>query len=592
MSNLENQNQQAALTQEEMEALAKEAIKARENNQELPGSIIDTTQLPTTSIPVPGEGQEKLAANPETVRLPKPGESLDINREEMTLQSSEVLHENVTVGQPDLNYKPITAIADTVTTEFATAGTVNPPTTVVGNESVVNTPNTGTGLVIENKKEEAKSAPIVGMSRDSQNHLDSYLANMENDMAETTELRSTFAEFNPNLVPPEVLEGAETSQEASSQELRTSENDDTESERSKKYKEAIVVIDKLEAKNLEFTKEEREKLKTADVIQLNEVRTVDLKTIKRRRERKTDVKKALQLRGNSMKTTNIVLPASGYYAEMLGCSPYEIMTLQNEEDPIADNQIKWKLIYDKIKWTSIGFKSYDEFMAATAVADYEVFIWGILRSTFEDQDKISLNCLNPECQTRKGDPFTYEHVYSVSQLLRAEEISDKLNENIRRVVDARTVDEAKVAHNQAPVNDVLSIQLPESNFVVELCVNNVNDFIKKTLENLADESLEPQYRQAALIGTAIKEVLIQAEDGQWDVFDEAEDITEIVYHLSTNDLVVLAHKVQEHTADVSFKFGFIDLTCPKCSNHIDFQPMQVETILFYRNALSMNVSVE
>lgn len=592
MSNNENMPQ-AALSQEEMEVLAKETIRAQRNNQELPNSIINDENVPTPSVPVPST-EEKLAANPETVRLPSIGDIANVKQEDLTLTKSEMLYENVTVGQPDPNYKPTNRIEDTISPEFASVikRTEEVQQAVTTQPEAQAKEYEGNGLVIENTKQEEAAEPIMGMSPDTQDRLASYIANMDSDMAETKGLRDTFAEFNPNLQPVNgQATTPEQSETAQSNELLT-EKTDTESDRSKKYKEAVVIIDKLEAKNLEFTKEEREKLQTADVIKLNEVRSVDLKQIKRRRERKTDVKKALQVRGNSMKTTNVVLPASGYYAEMLGCSPYEIMTLQNEEDPITDNQVKWKLIYDKIKSNSIGFKSYEEFMSHTAVADYEVFIWGILRSTFEDIDKISLNCMNPECKNRKGDPYSYDHSYSVSQLLRAEEINERINEQIRRVVDARTVDEAKDAHNKAPVNDVLTFQLNESGFVVELCVNNVNDFINKTLENLSDEGLEPQYRQAALIATAIKEIGIEAEDGQWDFFDEPEDITEIVYHLSTNDLVILAHKVQEHTADVSFKFGFIDLECPKCHNHIEFQPMQVETILFYRNALSMNVSVE
>lgn len=589
MMNNEN-NPNPALSQEEMEVLAKEAIRSGKINQELPNSIINDENVPAPAVPVPGT-EEKLAANPETVRLPSLGDIANINKEELTLTHSETLYNDVKVGAPDPNYKPVNRVEDTVTPEFSTAIKQKEEA-----EAAMKQEQTGGGLVIEKKEVQEKDAPIMGMSPDSQSRLKEYIANMDADMAETKGLRDAFSEFNPNLAPVEGQgeqppEQGEATGPQSSEDLLTGKTD-IESDRAKKYKEAVVVIDKLESKNLEFTKEERDKLQAADVIKLNEIRSVDLKQIKRRRERKTDVKKALQVRGNSMKTTNIVLPASGYYAEMLGCSPYEIMTLQNEEDPITDNQVKWKLIYDKIKSNSIGFKTYEEFMAHTAVADYEVFIWGILRSTFEDTDKISLNCMNPECKTRKGDPYSYEHSYSVIQLLRAEEISEKLNDQIRNVVESRTVDEAKEAHNKAPVNDVLTFQLNESGFIVEVCVNNVNDFINKTLENLSDESLEPQYRQAALIATAIKEIGIQAEDGQWDFFDEPEEITEIVYHLSTNDLVILAHKVQEHTADVSFKFGFIDLECPKCHNHIEFQPMQVETILFYRNALSMNVSVE
>lgn len=582
MSN--EQMPQGALSQEEMEALAKEAIKSRQNGEEIPNVIND---VPTPSIPLPNTGGGKISANAETVRLPSMEDLKTVDREQLELKSSEVIHQDVKVGEPDLNYKPTTKIDDSTSFDIGNTPTPQPKQTSVENQQGVqqeSVPNSG--LVIENKQKQQMTPPIQGLSRDTQNHLESYLDSMETDMKETKAMRDTFSEFNPNLAPTETPQSNDTPQ------LRTSENDEDESERLKKYKEAIVVIDKLESRNLEFTKEEREKLDVADVIKLKEVKTVDLKQISRRRERRTDVKKALQRRGNSMKVTNIVLPASGYYAEMLGCSPYEIMTLQSEEDPITDNQIKWKLIYDKIKWNSIGFKTYEEFISKTAVADYETFIWGILRSTFEDEDRISLNCLNPECTTRKGERTSYEHKYSVLGLLRAEEISPRINENIRRIVDAKTIDEAKDAHNHAPVNDVLAFQLVESGFIVELCVNNVNDFINKTLDYLSDEELEPQYRQAAIIATAVKEIGIQADDGKYDFFDEPEDITEIIYQLPTNDLVILAHKVQDHTADVSFKFGFIDLVCPKCKTRTEFQPMQVDSILFYRNNLSMNVSVE
>lgn len=585
-----------ALSQEEMDLLAQQVIPATQKS-----TVVNTDVITAQAIKL--EDVTKISANPETVRLPdttlltdtrdSDGPATEPATDDRKLINSEVLHEEVKVGEPDYSYKPKAPIDDSVTPEFQTFLEKKEATeaSAPAQEAVTSTqsePPTS-GLIIENKKEESVSDPIAGMSRDSQNNLEDYLANMESDMSQTKDMRDTFSQFNPNLAP---IEGQNEliKEDTHSGELLTQK--EQKSDRETRAKEAIVIIDKLEAHNLKFTEEERAKLEKADVIKLKEVKTVDLKTTKKRRGRKDGINVALMRKGNTIRTTNILAPASGYYAEMGGCSPYEIMTLQNEEDPITDNQVKWKLIYDKINSNSIGFKTYEEFMEVTAVADYESFIWGILRSTFEDVDKISLNCQNPECLDSKKNRTSFEFSYSILGLLRAEEIDEKLNGQISRVVDAKTLDAAKEAHNLAPVNDILAIQLNDSGAIFEICINSVNGFINNTLESLSDEDLEPHKRQAAVLATTVREVGILAADGEHDWYDGQADITDAIYHLSANDLVVLANKVQEHTGNVSFKFGFIDVTCPKCKHYTEFQPMEVDTILFYQNALSMNVSVE
>lgn len=569
MAKKNNQNQQPeeALSKEEMDALA-QAVIPKMAAGEKSDDIIAHPEQPNLTAAIDTSDQ-KVQANPEPVRLPTMKDIQNIDREQLVHTGSETLYENIKVGEPDYNYKKPEGSPD--------------------------------GLIIENKPTTQKMEPKPGLSIATQESLDKYLSNMEEDMRDGTELRATLQDINPNLQPtPEQysrLQEKDGESVVATPQTETplhSENGEM-SDRARRHAEAIVIIDKIESKNLQFTAEERKKLETAEVIRLNEVRTVDIKTIRRKRERRTDVHNALQRNGNTMTSTNILLPASGYYAEMLGCAPYEIMTLQSDDDPLTDNQIKWSLIYEKMKWSSVKFNSFEDFMKATAVADYETFVWGILRSTFEDKDKISINCTNPKCVDKAGNPTQYEIDYSVVGLLRAEELNERLKQSIARVANARTVEEATEAHNLAPVNDILSIELPSSKYIVEIAIGTVDEFLNSTLDHLASDDLEPQQRQAALLATAVREIGIPDYTGaqvEYDFYDDPSDLTEIIFRLNSKDLVILANKVSEHTGDVSFKYGFIDLQCPKCRQKTEYQPMDVASILFYRNALSMNVNVE
>lgn len=570
-NNNTNQKPAEALTSEEMDVLAQQVIPKMVAGE----NVITQPEQPNLTAALDTES-EKVQANPDPVRLPTMGDIQNVDREQLVHTNTQVLYDGVKVGEPDYNYKPDAPPVENIT------------------ESV------SAGLVIEKKQEKEEPKHMPGVSPATQENLTKYLTGMETDMRDGTEVRSVLQELNPNLTPtPEQAERLYQNQAdsiASATEgtpLETEDGSNSVSDRARRHAEAIIIIDKIEAKNLQFTDEEREKLEKVDVIRLNEVRTVDIKTIRRKRERRTDVHSALMRNGNSMTATNILLPASGYYAEMLGCAPYEIMTLQSEDDPLTDNQVKWSLIYEKIKSSSVKFNSFDEFMKETAVADYETFVWGILRSTFEDKDKISINCTNPKCRDKSGNPTSHEIDYSVVNLLRAEELNDRLRESIGRVANSRTVEEAIGAHNHAPVNDILSIELPKSKYIAEIAIGTVNDFLNRTLDHLSSDDLEPQYRQAALLATAVREIGIPDHtSNEYDFYDDPSELTEIIFRLNSKDLVILANKVSEHTSDISFKYGFVDLECPKCRQKTEYQPMDVASILFYRNALSMNVNVE
>lgn len=599
--NQENTNQSAgeALSEVQMEAITQAAISANRSNAPIDTTVIDKAKEGFNA----GIATEpKAVTSGEEPRLPtldQLNEIRNIDSTKLELTGSEVLHENVPVPTSgDSNYVPPAPISDTVLPEF---GKIDQAVKDMKAQELDKTSTSieeydGPGIIIENKQKTKIDPVLAALPPETQGDLGKYLEGMETDMVESTTIRNMMAEVNPNLTHPEdqrvVVDGER--QQENGRILRATEA--PKEVQVQRAEEAMVVINKMEEGNITFTESEQAKIEEAKVIRVNEVKTIDLKTIKKRRDKKPEVRQAIRKKGNSMRTTQVILPASGFTAEMLGCSPYEIMTLQQDEDPITDNELRWSLIWSKIKSTNIDIKSFSEFYNKVAADDFETLIWGILRSTFEDIDTISLNCTNPDCKKQDGSVFNYDYKYSVASLLRPEFITEDMNANMKRVVSARTMDDVIEAHNSAPINVIESFVLPESGYVVEMSIRSANDFVNKSLASLASENLEPQYRQAAILATSINAILIPVDPDEavdeYFTYDEAEDITEIIYNLSVNDLLIISHKAADVNNDISFKFGFTDLVCPKCSKHTPFQAMDISTILFYRNALSMSVSVE
>ncbi len=114
----------------------------------------------------------------------------------------------------------------------------------------------------------------------------------------------------------------------------------------KKYKEAVVVIDKSQmGQVINFTDDERAKLEKVKKIKLEEVETIELPVGKCKRVKKGSADKILK-KVNSIRTTPVVLPVSGFTAVMKGCSTFELMGLVSNNNNTVEGLVsKWTLIY-------------------------------------------------------------------------------------------------------------------------------------------------------------------------------------------------------------------------------------------------------
>lgn len=441
-----------------------------------------------------------------------------------------------------------------------------------------NTSYTGPGLVIDTPvDDEPKREPYTGISQATQNHIDEYLAGfdmaIERAQAESEELKAKYGDTPPD------------ESETINEDKATTIEDDFD----KAYSEAVVVIDKIGVgRVLNFTEDEHAKLTKAKAIKLKEVETVQVAAYRTKKAKDPKNFNNIIKNINTLHTTPICLPMSGYTANIRGCTAYELMgLLDTGSNALLDAQTKWSLIHSKIESTSIGNMDFNEFLFNTAATDYNNFIYGILCATYPDVDTIPIKC--PECKTQ------HEHSYSVRQLIRAERMSESLLEQFTKIIDASTSEhEALKVHEDAPIKQVRGIRLPVSGIIVEVQVQSAYDLINNSIKSISteDES-NAKYKDAAILATLIKRALIEDPENPEEMFEftDSGEIAQIVYQLRERDLLIIKKIGDELMNDLTIEYGFMKIKCPTCGKFTPHLLVDPEQLLFqrYRQELSANI---
>lgn len=356
----------------------------------------------------------------------------------------------------------------------------------------------------------------------------------------------------------------------------------------KKYEEAVVVIDKTGiGKVINFTDEERKKLEKVKKIKLEEVETVELGTLKRKKAKKGSAEKILK-KVASVRTTLITLPISGFTAVMKGCSTFELLGLVAGRDANVTSLIaKWTLIHSKVEETSIGKMDFNTFLNSVSQMEYDMFVYGILCATYPEVDTFPL-----ECEKCHRD---IEHKYTVRNLLRVEEMSERLMEAIKNTVDnSYTEESAKKCFDNSLLNTTETIKLPNSEYVCDISVQTAYSFIYDSIN--AIEKLDAKYNQSAMLASSVLTLLVPDPDspGEYFEMDDTEDIIKMIYSLNNLDISVLGTKIGKLIEGMNFSFGLMDVNCdnPKCNNHINTVPVDLDSILFLKYQQAMNTTIE
>ena len=357
----------------------------------------------------------------------------------------------------------------------------------------------------------------------------------------------------------------------------------------KRYNEAVVVIDKTGmGQVINFTDEERAKMKKVKSIKLKEVETIELKSIKTKKAKTGIADRILQKR-NTVRNTTIVLPISGLTMVMKGCSTFELMGLiSGDQVNVMTLVSKWTLIHSKIESTSIGKMDFNTFLNNVASLEYDILVYGILCATFPDEDTFPLTC--PLCRS------SIEHKYEMRSLLRAEEMSEKLAALVKYTADnSHTEEMAKQCFENSLLNTEKSIQLPDSEFICTIGVQNAYSFIYDSVN--AIDRLDEKYNQATIISSAVARIFVPNPDDGGETYleiDDTEDVIKLIYSLNAKDISILSTKIGEITEGLEFKFGLMDINCPnmKCKHRVNSVEVELDTILFHKYQQAMNTTIE
>lgn len=377
--------------------------------------------------------------------------------------------------------------------------------------------------------------------------------------------------------------------------------DNSEQEFNDKYNEAVVLIDKIGMGTvINFSENERAKMEKSKVIKLKEIEDVRLKSIHVKKAKDSTPIEQILKRGKKAFTTNIACVASGYTAVMRGGSSYEIIEiLKDAQNYVLDIENKWRLIYEKIEFMSIGKPdTFEEWLSITAAADYNVFIYGILVATYPEEDSITFSCENPDC---KKIHYEFEHRYDTRSLLRAEKMSETFKEKFQATVDnSYTVEAAKAYAENAPVNNVRRIELPVTGYVVDLCVQSAYDYIHSSIQSLSGDDVEEKYKTVAILSTSVKNIFVPDIDGGLDengdyeyfAIEDPMEIIKTLYTLTDRDLAICNEMSDRITSDITFEFGMMNIECPRCHRKTLEYAMRLDNILFQRLQHATDITLE
>ena len=362
-----------------------------------------------------------------------------------------------------------------------------------------------------------------------------------------------------------------------------------------------ILMDKTGMRSVEFTNEEREKLRVSKKIKVVQVDEHKLKSVKMTKPKairqKTLIEKAF-----SRQFAPFVAAASGYVGKMRNLSSIEIInliTIDERENMNSAEKLSQKasLVWSKLVECSTGeFKSFDDFAKNTAEIDLPVFIYALTRATYPDKETLLMNCGNPECTRKVRDengrivtrPNQFNHEYSNTEILLVDRISDKLKDEAERIYQASfTVEDALKAREEAIINKSFRFALGEDeDIIIDVYCPSIYDVIENFERKIEGSQYVEEEVYEGLITTAryIRSIALKNDEtGEYDMFDDAVTIIDILARMNQEILEVVQQCITDNIFEYMYRYGFkaSSVVCPICGHAFtEDVVINIERLLF------------
>lgn len=406
------------------------------------------------------------------------------------------------------------------------------------------------------------------------------------------------------LTPEERKELKDKGTDIKEEEIKVDEEKSSESEEDNKEEEISpekkriveILIDKTGLGGDFFlSEEEKKKLSEAETIRINEVRILDLATIKAKRSSVSFQDHIKEFNINGSRTT-ICFPASGFKAQMKGLSygEYADIALSIENVKFDQYYKRLSIIYNHMTNISRGdFKDFEDFLKHFSYTDISLALYGLYISTEKETQEIPLRCGNKEC----GKTFNWE--YNTRNILRLERCADKFLKKMEEVATAKPSDYDKIAENAA-VNNSKYVELPDSKVVCEMGVASAYDFLynfiplmnKETFKDAFGNDASQVYMDNVLLLTSVRSVDVPDGEGGYIHCTGYKDILDAIYYIGPNDIKYLAAQTAKIQSlwEVTYSLG--DTKCPHCGAVTKNLDVSMDDLVFQTYNRLMSTEIE
>lgn len=284
----------------------------------------------------------------------------------------------------------------------------------------------------------------------------------------------------------------------------------------------------------------------------------------------------------------VTLPVSGYRVIMRPISWMETVALIAPTAPNITAVLlkQWSIIYNHIKWTSIGmFESFDDFMSKTKYVDLQFFMWALLVASSKDEEEVQLSCGDKDCK------YTVSKTYRPREIIRIDEELipayydevDKAGEGVDALEIFNRVHNTKRTYELPHTKSIFEFDSPTAKEFLEVKYPRMRDIFNKyypgedfdkAFPNIMKLMQEGNFQggefalmfgAASIISAASVKNLDKDEEYRYTDWDKIEEI--IRTHLDFGDCYILFNQLFPENSNIyvsPVSFALDGFVCPIC----------------------------
>jgi len=363
-----------------------------------------------------------------------------------------------------------------------------------------------------------------------------------------------------------------------------------------KKKIVQVIIDKTGyGTDFAFTEAEKEKLVSAETIEVREVKKIDIAAIRARRSEKSfqDIVKEYDYKDSR---STICFPASGFKAQMksLTYGEYSDIALSMENITVDIYYKRLSIIYNKMTNISSGpFKDFEDFLKSFAYTDIPLALYGMYMATEDDVQDIQLACGVPACKNN----FNWK--FNTRSLIRLDQCADTFLDKLRELASADGSDYDDI-RERSIVMSPHYIELPESKFIVEIGIASAYEFLYNFIPILDENKFKEEfgdlteaYLNNIMLLTSIRSINVPTDDGYIECTGY-KDILDAIYNISPTEIQIINTYAGEIQEQYNMTFSFGDVKCPHCGNVTKNMVISMDDLVFqtYQRLMTTEIKLK